>query len=248
MDFDLIAKSLPDMLKGVAITLELLVLSLIIGACLCAVVVPLRLSRHRILWMPTYAYIFFFRGTPLLIQLYLIYYGLGQFHDFWESIGLWFIFKDGFWPAIITFSLNTAAYTSEILRGAILGLPHGEIEAAKACGMSRLLLLRRIILPKTARLVLPAYSNEVIQMMLSTSLASLVTIYDLMGVTKQFFNRTYAVYTLYPTAGFMYLLMMLGLTWLFRSIEFRLSAHLRDRPSAAAATGEPLPALTPTLR
>ena len=242
MDFDLIAKSLPDMFRGVAITLELLVLSLVIGACLCAVVVPLRLSRHRILWMPTYAYIFFFRGTPLLIQLYLIYYGLGQFHEFWESIGLWGIFKDGFWPAIITFSLNTAAYTSEILRGAILGLPHGEIEAARACGMSRFLLLRRIILPKTARFVLPAYSNEVIQMMLSTSLASLVTIYDLMGVTKQIFNRTYAVYTLYPTAGVMYLVMMLGLTWLFRSIEYRLSGHLRARPSTGAITSQPVPA------
>jgi octopine/nopaline transport system permease protein len=114
--------------------------------------------------------------------------------------------------------------------------------------MSRLLLLRRIILPKTARLVLPAYSNEVIQMMLSTSLASLVTIYDLMGVTKQIYNRTYAVYTLYPTAGFMYLLMMLALTWIFRSIEFRLSGHLRERPSAEGVKGEPLPALTPTLR
>jgi len=240
MDFALIIDSLPALLRGTLRTIELLILSLIFGAALCAVVVPMRMSRNPLIRVPADTYAFFFRGTPLLIQLFLIYYGLGQFHDFWESVGLWFIFKDAFWPAIIAFTLNTAAYTSEIMRGAILGLPHGEIEAARACGMSRLLLLRRIILPKAIRLALPAYSNEVIQMMLSTSLASIVTIPDLMGEARNIVNRTYAVYDLYITAGLIYFVLMYGLTWIFRTVEHRLSGHLRDRPTVVAGTAAAL--------
>src|SRR5262245_51535675 len=217
MDFGLIWRSLPTLIASIPTTIELLVLSLALGLCLAVPVALLRLSRHPLLWMPAYGYIYFFRGTPLLVQLYLIYYGSGQFREFWESIGLWGIFRDAWWPCIIALTLNTGAYTAEILRGAILGVPHGEIEAAKACGMSRLLLLRRIILPKAARLVLPAYSNEVILMLQATSLASLVTITELTRAANIIYNRTYAVYEMFLTIAVIYVAIHYLILWGFRA-------------------------------
>ena len=247
MDFGLIWRSLPTLIASIPTTIELLVVSLALGVCLAVPVALLRLSRHPLLWMPAYGYIYFFRGTPLLVQLYLIYYGSGQFREFWESIGLWGIFRDAWWPCIIALTLNTGAYTAEILRGAILGVPHGEIEAAKACGMSRLLLLRRIILPKAARLVLPAYSNEVILMLQATSLASLVTITELTRAANIIYNRTYAVYEMFLTIAVIYVAITYLILWGFRALEHRLSGHLRERPDEVTAKG-PAAALTPGLR
>ncbi len=245
----LMIRAVPILLGAVPITLELLFTSLLLGFAMAVPLALARLSRNPLLWMPAYGYIYFFRGTPLLIQLYLIYYGSGQFREFWESVGLWWLFKDAWWPCVMALTLNTAAYTAEILRGAILGVPLGEIEAAKASGMSGLLLFRRIVFPKAVRLVLPAYSNEVILMLQATSLASLVTIYDMMGVANIIYNRTYAVYEMYITIAIIYLAMTYLIVWGFRALEFHLSGHLRDRPAdakgaAAAATS----ALNPLLR
>jgi octopine/nopaline transport system permease protein/arginine/ornithine transport system permease protein len=238
----LMIRAVPILIGALPVTLQLLVISLAIGFCLAVPIALARLSRNPLLWMPAYAYIYFFRGTPLLIQLYLIYYGSGQFREFWESIGLWWFFKDAWWPCIAALSLNTAGYTAEILRGAILGVPHGEVEAAKACGMSGLLLFRRITFPKALRLALPAYSNEVILMLQATSLASLVTIYDMMRTADIIYNRTYAVYEMYITVGAMYLALTYLLVWGFRSVEFRLSGHLRERPGMATAGVVAMPA------
>lgn len=238
----LMARSIPILIGVLPVTFQLLIISLVIGFALAVPIALARLSRNPILWMPAYGYIYFFRGTPLLIQLYLIYYGSGQFREFWESIGLWWLFKDAWWPCIMALSLNTAGYTAEILRGAILGVPHGEVEAAKACGMSGLLLFRRIVFPKALRLALPAYSNEVILMLQATSLGSLVTIYELMGTTNIIYSRTYAVYEMYITAGAIYLAITYLLVWGFRTVEHRLSGHLRERPGLATPAMVAMPA------
>ena len=122
----------------------------------------MRLSPNPLLWMPVYGYILYFRGTPLLVQLFLVYYGSGQFRPFLDSIGLWVLFREAYFCAVLTLTLNTAAYTAEILRGAIQGVPRGDIEAARAVGYSGILLYRRIVLPKAFRIALPAYTNEVV--------------------------------------------------------------------------------------
>ncbi|GIK99343.1 MAG: ABC transporter permease [Alphaproteobacteria bacterium] len=234
MDVQIIIDSLPKLLSATVTTIELLILSLVFGMCLSIPIALARLSRNPLLWMPAYGYIFFFRGSPLLIQLFLIYYGLGQFELVRESF-LWPIFRQGYWCAIIALTLNTAGYTAEILRGAIQGVPHGEIEAGRACGMSRILLFRRIVAPKALRLVLPAYSNEVILMLQATSLASLVTVVDLMGAASNIVNRSFALYEIYITAGLIYLVMTYAIAWGFKRVEHRLSGHLRERETPAAA-------------
>lgn len=234
MDVQIIIDSLPKLLSATVTTIELLILSLVFGMCLSIPIALARLSRNPLLWMPAYGYIFFFRGSPLLIQLFLIYYGLGQFEFVRESF-LWPIFRQGYWCAIIALTLNTAGYTAEILRGAIQGVPHGEIEAGRACGMSRILLFRRIVAPKALRLVLPAYSNEVILMLQATSLASLVTVVDLMGAASNIVNRSFALYEIYITAGLIYLVMTYAIAWGFKRVEHRLSGHLRERETPAAA-------------
>ena len=238
MDFQIIIDSLPKLLSATVTTIELLILSLVLGMCLSIPIALARLSRNPLLWMPAYGYIFFFRGSPLLIQLFLIYYGLGQFEFIRDSF-LWPIFRQGYWCAIIALTLNTAGYTAEILRGAILGVPHGEIEAARACGMSGVLLFRRIVAPKALRLVLPAYSNEVILMLQATSLASLVTVVDLMGAASNIVNRSFALYEIYITAGLIYLVMTYAIAWGFKRVEHRLSGHLRERETAVAPAVEP---------
>lgn len=249
MDVEIIVQSLPVLLRSTVTTIELLALALAFGLCLAVPIALARLSRNPLLWMPAYGYIYFFRGSPLLIQLFLIYYGLGQF-EFIKSTFLWPILRQGYWCAVIAFTLNTAAYTAEIIRGAIQAVPHGEVEAARACGMSGFLLFRRIIAPKALRLVLPAYSNEVILMLQASSLASLVTVVDLMGAASNIVNRSFALYEIYMTAALIYLAMTYAIEWLFRKVEHRLSGHLRERPATAATPGiardgeiEPAPGL-----
>lgn len=231
MNLDIIVASLPSLLEATVVTIQLLILSLIFGMALAIPVALARLSRNPLLWMPAYAYVFAFRGSPLLIQIFLIYYGLGQF-DWLKETFLWAILRKAYWCAIIAFTLNTAAYTAEILRGAIQGVPHGEIEAGRSVGMSRFMLFRRIVAPRALRLMLPAYSNEVILMLQATSLASIVTVVDLMGHASNIVRRSFAFYEIYITAGLIYLVLTYLIAWIFKKVEFRLSGHLRDRPSA----------------
>ncbi len=229
MDFDLMVTSIPRLLEGAVVTLQLVSLSLILGMMLALPLALCRVSRHPAVWMPVYGYIFYFRGTPLLVQIFLTYYGLGQFEAVRESF-LWPVLREAYWCAIIAFTLNTAAYTAEILRGGILAVPAGEVEAARAVGMSRLLLYRRIILPRAIRLALPAYSNEVILMLKASALASTITLLDLTGVARVIVARSFAPYELFLTAGVIYLLMTFAITRAFRQAEFRLNPHLRPPP------------------
>ncbi len=231
MSGNVIAESIPKLLDGAALTVELVAIALAIGIVLA---VPLALARvSGRLWLngPVYGYVFFFRGTPLLVQIFLIYYGLSQFETVREG-PLWPILREPYWCAIIAFTLNTAAYTAEIIRGGIQGVPHGEIEAARALGMSRLLVLRRIILPRAFRLALPAYGNEIIILLKASALASTITLLDLTGVARTIIARTYMPIELFAMAGAIYLVITFMITRAIKALEHRLSPHTRPpRPA-----------------
>jgi His/Glu/Gln/Arg/opine family amino acid ABC transporter permease subunit len=233
MNLDLMIESLPELLYGTLRTVELLILTLIFGLVLAVPLAILRVQRAAMYWLPVHTYITFFRGTPLLVQLFLIYYGLAQFDMIRESWA-WPYLRQPFVCALLTFGLHTAAYTANILRGAILAVPAGEVEAGRACGMSPSILYRRIILPRAFRLALPAYGNEVISMLKATSLASTVTVMELTGVASTIVARTYAPYEIFVTAAAIYLVMTYAITRAFKHIEHRLSRHLR------AAEGRPV--------
>lgn len=221
--------SIPDLLEGLAVTVQLVALALVLGMCLAIPLALLRASKNAVLWMPIYAFIFVFRGTPLLVQIFIVYYGLGQSETVRESF-LWPFFKEAYWCAIFTFTLNTSAYTAEILRGAIQAVPHGEIEAARAIGMRRVVVLRRIIVPGAFRLALPAYGNEIILILKGSALASTITLLDLTGVARVIVSRTFAPYELFLMAAIMYLALTLIIVRGLKYAEWRLSPHLRPPP------------------
>ncbi|MBL8660405.1 MAG: ABC transporter permease [Rhodospirillales bacterium] len=225
MNFEVIVANLPKLLEGAGLTLELVAFGLVGGAALALPAALMRVSPRWWLWAPAFAYIFFFRGTPLLVQIFLVYYGLGQFEAVRDSV-LWPILREPFWCAIIAFALNTGAYTAEILRGAIQAVPVGEVEAATAFGMSRTLSLRRIILPRAFRIALPAYGNEVILMLKGSALASTITLLDLTGMARTIIARTYMPVEIFLAAALIYLGMTFVFVQLYRLLERRLSRHV----------------------
>jgi octopine/nopaline transport system permease protein/arginine/ornithine transport system permease protein len=238
MDLSVITDNLPRFASGAWVTVQLTTLSVLIGL-VCAVPVALaRLSPNPLLSWPAYGYMFYFRGTPLLVQIFLIYYGSGQFVSELRSIGLWQLFREPYFCAVLTLTLNTAAYTAEILRGAIQAVPFGEVEAGRAFGMSRTLILRRIILPKAFRLALPAYTNEVIFLFQATSLVSIITIMDLTGVGRVIIAETFRTFEVWIFVGLCYLVMSYAILYLLKCVEYRLSGHLREGPAVAAAPVE----------
>ena len=241
-DYPLIFSSLPALLRGLLMTIQLVVISAAIGLMLTIPLALLRVSKNPWIWMPVYGYTYLFRGTPLLIQLFLIYYGLGQF-DWIKETFLWSYFREAYWCCLTAFTLNTAAYSTEILRGAIQNVPHGEMEAARACGMSKWLLYRRIVLPRAFRIMLPAYSNEVISVLQASAISSVVTLMDLTGVARVIIARTFAPYEIFITIALIYLALTYLIDFGFRTVEHRLSGHLRDRPSGAGKAS-----LVPGLR
>ncbi|MCY3854958.1 MAG: ABC transporter permease [Rhodospirillales bacterium] len=230
MDLTIVWESLPRLLGGAVLTLEITFLSLLAGLCLAVPVAIARLSHRRILRMPAYGYMLYFRGTPLLVQLFLVYYGSGQFQPLLDQAGVWFLFREAYFCAVLTLTLNTAAYTAEILRGAIIAVPRGQIEAARSVGMSGLLLYRRIILPKAFRLALPAYTNEAVFLLQATSLVSIITLLDLTGVARIIVARSFEPYKLYIAAGLIYLVITYTFVLVSRRLELRLSGHRREQP------------------
>lgn len=232
---EIILQSMPQLLQGALLTLEITALSIALGLCLAVPLAVMRLSSNPLVSAPVYAFIFFFRGTPLLVQLFLVYYGSGQFAQELRAVGLWTLFREPYFCGVFTLTLNTAAYTAEILRGAIRGVPRGEVEAARACGMHGTLLYRRIIVPKAFRLAWPAYTNEVIFLLQATSLVSIITLMDITGVASTVAARSFAFYELYLTAAAMYLVIVYALIFVFKRIEYRISGHLRDARTAAPA-------------
>ena len=234
LDFVLIADHIDKFLYGTLLTLEITFLSLVIGGALSIPLAIARAYKYRFLNGPIWGYTYFFRGTPLLVQTYLVYYGLAQF-DFVRNSFLWDpILSKAWWCALITFSLNTAAYTAEFLRGAIENTPRGEIEAAKSCGMSKSTIMFRIILPSTFRRALPAYSNEVIFMLHSSVVLSTITLQDILGVGRWLNGRYYLAYEGFITAMIFYMLLVFCISRGFKFWEKHWLSHLRPRDALKA--------------
>jgi arginine/ornithine transport system permease protein len=230
MSLDIIIGHLPDYLWGLLTTAWLTAAALIIGLVLSVPLAVARTSRNPLINWPVFAYTYFFRGTPLFIQLLLIYFGTGQF-EWIKTSWLWPFFQQAWFCALLAFALNTTAYTTEILRGAIEATPHGEIEAAKACGMSEVTVLRRVVLPGAYRRALPAYGNECVFMMHGTSVASQVTILELTGVASVINSRYYSPYEAFGTAAVFYIALTMTMVALFHLAERRWHKHLRPRPA-----------------
>ena len=228
LNVDVIASSLPMYLNGTWVTLKLLLVALAAGLVVAIPLAVMRASSNPWLSRPVWLFTYVFRGTPLLVQLFLIYYGLAQFSWMRESI-VWPLFSSAWFCAMLAFAINTCAYTTEIVAGAISATHHGEVEAARAMGMSPVTLYRRILLPSALRRSLPAYSNEVIMMLHGTSLASIVTLMDITGAAREVNSRFYLPFEAFITAAGFYLTLTFMLVSLFRLAERRWLGHLVPR-------------------
>lgn len=226
MNWHLIINVLPLLLEGALLTAQLTALSISLGLVIALPLSLMRASTVAALSRPVLLYTFVFRGTPLLVQLFLIYYGASQI-EWIRSRFAWVILREPFWCALIAFSLNNAAYTTEILRGGMHAVPRGEVEAAKALGMSYILRTRRIVLPIAFRLSLPAYANEVVLMLKASSLASTITMMELTGTARKIVAQTFATYEVFISAALIYLGFTFVVVRLFARLESRISNHQR---------------------
>ncbi len=222
MDLELMINSFPKLLSAAVITLKLLSVSLIIGLFIGLFFAILRLNKNILINRFAYGYSYIFRGTPLLVQIFIIYFGLGQI-EYLRSTVLWVILKEPYWCAIIAFALNTGAYTSEILRSAFQTIKPGIIEASKSLGISNKVIFYKIQIPIAIRQSLPAYGNEIILMMKGTSLASTVTIMDLTGVAKYIISTTFKPIEVFIVAGGIYLFMTFIIHNLIKFLEKKYS-------------------------
>ena len=226
-DFALIADSIPKMLAGFWMTFELWFLSAVLGLALAIILLLMRISGRWYLYAPAMAYIYIFRGTPILVQIFIIYHGFPQLEFIRESI-FWPILREPFGCAIQALTLNTGAYVSEILRGGVLGVDRGLKEAGAALGLSSTHRFIYITSPIAIRLALPAYSNDIISLMKSTALASTITLLDMMGIARTIVAETYAPYEIFISLMIIYLIM----TWItqrtFGWLEKRMSRHVRS--------------------
>jgi polar amino acid transport system permease protein len=213
------------MASGLGLTLQLVAISFGLGLAIGLGLALLRLNGPRPLaWLIT-GFMTFFRGTPLLGQLFLIYYGLGAFRLFWQDVGLWWLFREPFYCCLLAFTLNTAAYQAEIFRGAFLALPHGQREAAAALGLSPFATYWKVLMPQALITALRPLGNELIVMIKASALASLVTLFDLMGATRLAFSRSFDL-SIYLVAGLIYLALVEIIRRLWDSMEARLTRHL----------------------
>ena len=222
MDTGLMVASLPKLLSAAVITLKLLSLSLIFGLFIGLLFAILRLNKNPLLNNFAYGYSYVFRGTPLLVQIFIIYFGLGQI-EYLRSTILWVVLKEPYWCAIIAFALNTGAYTSEILRSAFQTIKPGIIEAGKSLGISNRIIFYKVQIPIAIKQSLPAYGNEIILMMKGTSLASTVTLLDLTGVAKYIISTTFKPIEVFIVAGGIYLFMTFVIHNLIKYLEKKFS-------------------------
>ena len=222
MDFELMINSFPKLLGATFITLKLLSVSLIIGLFIGLLFAILRMNQNLIINRFAYGYSYVFRGTPLLVQIFIIYFGLGQI-EYLRSTFLWFVLKEPYWCAIIAFALNTGAYTSEILRSAFETIKPGIIEAGKSLGISNKIIFYKIQIPIAIKQSLPAYGNEIILMLKGTSLASTVTLMDLTGVAKYIISTTFKPIEVFIVAGGIYLFMTFCVHNLIKFLERKFS-------------------------
>lgn len=228
MDWPFLRDTLLLLLGGLPLTLNLAASSLLIGLAGALALALMRSSGMAALDGAARTYVFVLRGTPLLIQIFLVYYGLGQFRPLLQDLGLWGVLRSPYWCAVIALAMNTAAYGSEIVRGGIAAVPAGAIEAAAACGMGASLRLRRIVLPLALRIALPAYGNEVILMVKATSLASVITLMEVTGLAGKLIAQTYRAVEVFACAGLIYLTLNFALSRVVQLLEARLAPQRRS--------------------
>ncbi len=226
-----------QILAGARLTVFLAVMSLSVGFGLAILAALMHRSKVLFLSAPVRAYVFVIRGTPLLLQLFFIYYGLGQLELVRQSL-LWPVLSSPLWCALLALTLNTAAYGSEIIRGGIESVPWGEMEAGRAFGMSGFLLFRRVIFPIAIRQALPAYGNEVILMVKATSLASTITIMEMTGIANVIMAESYRPLEAFIVAGGFYLSLNFTMTRIISWIEWQLSGHLRPYRAMVAVASQ----------
>ena len=216
----------PKMLHGLLVTVELVLISLVLGALLSLPLAFARMSSSPALSTFAYGYVYLFRGTPLITQVFLIYYGLGSFRSEMEAVGLWWFFRDAFNCAIFAFTLNTAAYQAEILRGAIESVPRGQTEAAQALGLHKSTAFLKITLPQALMVALRPYGNEIILMIKGSAIVAIITVFDLMGETRRAYSRTFD-FQIYIWAAILYLAIVEVLRNVWNALERRLTRHLK---------------------
>ena len=216
--------------KALDNTLLLLIVSLPIGFILSLIFALGRVSKNKILSKTIEYYIFVIRGTPLLVQIYLIYFGLGSVKAIRESF-LWIALKEPFWCGVLALTINTVAYGSEIFRGGIQSVPQGQIESGKSLGFTRFGLLRKIIFPIAFRQVLPTYGNELILMVKATSLVSLTTYMEMTGVARRIMAVTWAPVEAFVAAGILYLFLNFLMVQFIKYLEWKYNPHLRTKIS-----------------
>ena len=222
---ELFSNYAPLYMKGLWVTIRLVVVSTVLGFLLSIPIAYGRMSKNRIASSMAYAYVYFFRGTPLLAQTFLIYYGLGSFRPQLEMLGLWGFLREAWYCAILAFALNTAAYQAEILRGAIQSIPRGQWEGAAALGLPAWLTMRKIIAPQALIVALRPYGNELILMIKGSAIVSIITVYDLMGETRRAFSRSFDFQT-YIWAAIIYLAIVELLRHAIDWLERRITKHL----------------------
>jgi len=237
MNLQFYTESFMQMMSGVPLTLQLAASSIVFGAILALLFALMRLSGITVLDWIARLYVFVFRGTPLLVQIFIIYYGLSQFPSVRYSF-LWPILREPYWCAIIALTLNNAAYASEIIRGGLLSVPSGQIEAAKACGMSRFTSFRRIVMPLAIRQALPGYGNEMISMVKATSLASIITLMEVTGIAAKLIAESYRAIEVFVIAGAIYLAINFVLTRVLMFTEYKLTPYLRQPVVKIATEGK----------
>ena len=228
MDIEFIQRIVGNLLDGLVMTVIIVVASMICGNLLAVPVAMARVSQSAFWWVPAYVYILFMRGTPLIVQMYIIYYGLGQFPEIRKSF-LWPVLRDPVWCAIISLSLNTAAYSGEILRGSIQAVPKGMTEAAKALGLRDRLVFFLIVLPTAVRQSLPALANETVLLLKASAIVFTITVRDIMGEVNIIRSQTFRVYEPLVTAAFLYLILTFLIVQGFAFAERRLNVHRRKR-------------------
>jgi len=226
MDIELIITNFLIVFNGIDETIILVLLSLSLGFFISIFFALARISSIKLLSESIYYYIFVIRGTPLLVQIYLIYFGLGSLKPIRESF-LWIVLKEPFWCGVIALVLNTVAYTTEIIRGGIQSVSKGQIESCKSLGMTRFTMYYKIILPVAFRQAFPAYGNEMILMVKATSLVSLTTYMEITGLARNIMSKTFAPVEAFIAAGSIYLFLNFLIVQFIKFLEWKYNPHLR---------------------
>ncbi|NDW07445.1 ABC transporter permease [Jiella pacifica] len=225
-DTTLIARFGWSYLSGLWVTVSLVAVSFVLGALVSLPVALGRMSANPIAGGSAFAFVYFFRGTPLIAQIFLVYYGFGQFHDFFEAIGMWWFFREAWYCGLLSLALNTAAYQAEILRGAIESVPKGQWEGGRSLGLPGSVIFFKVVLPQAMIVALRPYANEIILMIKASAIVAIITVYDLFGETRQAYSRTYDFQT-YVWAALLYLALVEALRHATNWAERRLTVHLK---------------------